>query len=112
MIDPLAALCERWRDEAATLRRRGAEAQACVLEQCAEELEAGVREAELEALTLQEAAVESGYSTDHLGRLVREGKVQNVGKPNAPRIRRCNLPRKPRTDVDDIAKRLLGAGKS
>ena len=35
-----------------------------------------------EVLTLQRAAAESGYSADHLGRLVREGKIPNAGRPN------------------------------
>jgi len=47
-----------------------------------------------ETLNLQQASQESGYSADHLGRLVREGKIPNAGRPNAPRIRRADLPRK------------------
>ena len=45
-------------------------------------------------LTLVEAEGESGYSADHLGRLVRSGAIPNAGRPNAPRIRRRDLPRK------------------
>ena len=37
---------------------------------------------------------ESGYSADHLGRLVRDGKIPNAGRPGAPRIARSHLPRK------------------
>jgi hypothetical protein len=48
-----------------------------------------------EVLTLVEAALECGYSADHLGRLVREGAIPNSGRPKAPKIRRCDLPRKP-----------------
>lgn len=47
-----------------------------------------------ELLNLQEAARESGYSADHLGRLVRDGRIRNAGRPNAPRVRRGELPRK------------------
>ena len=46
-------------------------------------------------LTLSEAAGLSGYSHEHLGRLVREGKIPNAGKPGAPRIRRADVPRQP-----------------
>ena len=45
-------------------------------------------------LTLTEAASESGYSPDHLGRLVRGGVIRNAGRTNAPKIRRADLPRK------------------
>jgi hypothetical protein len=45
-------------------------------------------------LTLRDAARESGYSVDHLARLVREGTIPNAGRPRAPRIRRKDLPRK------------------
>ena len=45
-----------------------------------------------EVLTLTEAARHSGYSSEHLGRLVRDGKTPNAGRPNAPRIRVHQLP--------------------
>lgn len=41
---------------------------------------------------LREAARRSGYSEDHLGRLVRAGKIPNAGRPGAPRIRLSDLP--------------------
>jgi hypothetical protein len=47
-----------------------------------------------EAVTLREAARDSGYSRDHLARLVRSGVIPNAGRPNAPRIRRVDLPQK------------------
>lgn len=37
----------------------------------------------LEALTFGEAASESGFSAGHLGRLVREGTIPNVGRKGA-----------------------------
>ena len=83
MVSNCELLATRWRTEAATLRRRGAPQQAEALESCADELEAGLRAHEHEALTLQEAAEESGYSRDHLGRLVREGKLSNAGAKRA-----------------------------
>ncbi|MGH7605673.1 MAG: hypothetical protein ACRENK_16975 [Gemmatimonadaceae bacterium] len=54
---------------------------------------------EARALTLAEAAEESGYSIDHLARLVRQNKIQNVGKPGSPRVRAADLPRKPAAQV-------------
>jgi hypothetical protein len=47
-----------------------------------------------ELLSLRQAAAESGYSPDHLGRLIREGKLPNAGRLHAPRIRRGHLPMK------------------
>ena len=57
-------------------------------------LEAVLRQRDETTLTLADAARESGYSTDHLGRLVRDGKIPNAGRPGAPEIARRHLPRK------------------
>jgi hypothetical protein len=46
-------------------------------------------------LSISDAAAISGYSREHLGRLVKEGKLENVGRPHAPRVRRGDLPMKP-----------------
>jgi hypothetical protein len=48
-----------------------------------------------ELLTLRAAAALSGYSEDHLGRLIRTQAIANAGRPGAPRIRRGDLPRRP-----------------
>ena len=60
-----------------------------------EELEEYARRRGEEKLTLDKAAEESGYTADHLSRLVRDGTVPNAGEPGSPRIRRADLPRKP-----------------
>ena len=83
-----------WRRKAKSLRRYGGETPATAIERCAEDLEATLRERDETTLSLVEAARESGYSRDHLGRLVRDGKIPNAGRPNAPRIARRHLPRK------------------
>ena len=46
-------------------------------------------------LMLSDAAAMSGYSADHLSRLLRDGKLPNVGRKGAPRIRLADLPRRP-----------------
>ena len=89
-------LTNRWLKDAETFRRWGDEHQASILERCVEDLEAFLRESDLEPLTLAQASRESGYTPDHLRRLIREGKLTNVGRRNAPRIRRGDLPQKPR----------------
>ena len=88
-------LAQRWREEAILLRRRAATLQAEVLESCAADLEDWVRERELEALTLDRAAEETGFSYSALEKMVRAGKVANVGRKGAPRVRRGDLPIKP-----------------
>ena len=88
-------LSNAWRCKAEELQKLGAEPQAQALKWCADELETMWRGWETEALSLQQAAQESGYSVDHLGRLVREGVIANAGEEYAPRIRRYQMPRKP-----------------
>lgn len=43
-------------------------------------------------LTLKAAAEQSGYSVEHLARLVRQGRIPNAGRLSAPRIRAADLP--------------------
>ncbi len=51
-----------------------------------------VREASLgKSLTLAQAAERTGYSAEHIGRLVRQGKLPNAGRKNAPRVRLRDL---------------------
>lgn len=90
----LEQLAGQWRTAAADLRRYGGEAPARALEQAAAELDAALAEQAIGTLTLQDAASESGYSVDHLARLIREGKLPNAGRQHAPRIRRADLPKK------------------
>ena len=88
------SLPDTWRRRAKTLRRYGAETSAVALEACAAELETALRQRDETTLTLTDAASKSGYSADHLGRLVREGKIPNAGRPGAPRIAHRHLPLK------------------
>ncbi|HEX8697056.1 MAG TPA: hypothetical protein VF746_31850 [Longimicrobium sp.] len=94
-------LPDEWRALAAQQRRLGADAQARILDFCADELAAAQVRAGDELLSLRRAAHESGYSTDHLGRLLREGKIPNSGRKAKPLIRRRDLPQKARKDKDD-----------
>lgn len=94
-LGPLYALASEWRDDAATLRCRGAPRQADALESAADELDDRLRAWRLEALTPAQAAEESGYTADHIRRLIRGERVPNAGDDTAPKIRRRDLPRKP-----------------
>lgn len=51
-----------------------------------------------ELLSLERAALESGYSKAHLRRLAGQGKLPLHGSRYRPRIRRGDLPQKPRRD--------------
>jgi hypothetical protein len=91
-------LVEQWRTDAALLRRRGAPDQADTMESLAAELEQRAREHQLEALALEQATAESGYSYSAISKMVAKGELANVGKKGAPRVRRGDLPRKVRRE--------------
>ncbi len=93
MSSPIA-LSSHWRTRAKLFRDHAEESVARVYEKCATELDEALQEQDERLLGIQEAAELSGYSTDHLGRLVREEKIQNAGRAGAPRIRIKDLPRK------------------
>jgi hypothetical protein len=92
-----AYLPAEWRQKADRLRRYSASA-ANAWDDAATELEAALAKWESELLSIRQAAVESGYSEDHLRTLVRDGALPD-SRPNGSRgemrIRRCDLPRKP-----------------
>lgn len=93
-------ILEVWRKDAATFRKYGAVAVAEVIEAMCAQLEAHIRERELEALTIDEAAQESGYSYSAIQKMVSSGELENVGRKHAPRVRRGDLPRKGRKVED------------
>lgn len=59
------------------------------------QVEEALRDRADERLTLAEALLRSGYSQDHLARLVREGRIPNSGRRGSPRIRAGDLPVRP-----------------
>ena len=96
----VAGLPADWRRQAKALRRYGGETPATAIERCADDLEATLVERDETTFSLVEAARESGYSADHLGRLVRDGMIPNAGRPGAPRIARAHLPRKAQAQAE------------
>ena len=92
----LAELIDHWqarRDELDTL---GAQVTAAAL---FDEILADIRlllqgQGE-ELLNLTQAAEVSGYTADHLGRLVRSGTIPNQARFRAPKIRRADVPIRP-----------------
>jgi hypothetical protein len=91
----LRALAGRWRTEAETLERYGDDRGATVARLHADELEQAAADLADEALTLTEAADESGYSERRLREMLSDGTLPQAGRKGAPRIRRGDLPRKP-----------------
>ena len=72
------------------------ERAAAIWERAAEMIEQSLRRSGLELLTLQQAAAESGYSRDHLRRLIDEGTIPNASAADGSKaILRMHLPRKP-----------------
>jgi hypothetical protein len=102
----------KWRRQSDWMKRRRALVDgASLCDEILRDFESSFAVHANEALNLQEAAEESGFSSDHLGRLVRDGKIPNAGRPNAPRIRRADLPRKPASGLRPArsSPKLLGA---
>jgi hypothetical protein len=116
-MNPLLALAEKWRSEAELFRRYGNEQGAAACELHADELEEKWGEWQDEPLTVAEAAVESGYSEDHLRQLIREGRIPDnraSGSQGAISVRRGDLPKKPGqrqpvAAVEAMAAKLLDA---
>lgn len=61
-----------------------------------------VANSEAEILTVAKAAERCGYSADHIGRLIREGKLSNAGRKHAPRVFARDLPAHPRQRIAEL----------
>jgi hypothetical protein len=101
------------RKDAGMMRQYGIDGPAAILEACAARFEARLREWELQALTLEEAAEESGFSYSALQKKLSTGELENAGVKGSPRVRRGDLPRKggqvarEAPEATDIADRIL-----
>ena len=107
----LEHLVQQWRHDATLLRQYKNLQQAEWLEDRASEVEAALIEQDTELVTLTEAAGISGFSADHLGRQVRRGILKNYGRPNAPKVRRADLPRKLTLSGARATTHLVGASR-
>lgn len=96
-MDSLERTLAEIRSKAAELRNNfGDEERARAIEWAASLVERALQEQGDECLTLAEASARSGYSQDHLARLIREGRLPNAGRSHAPRIRAADLPKRSR----------------
>lgn len=101
VLVPLSQLPQEFRDNAATVRMLGgSEDTAHVWDLAARMVEERMADSLLEPLTLEAAALESGYTRSHLNRMLRDGKFPNSGTDGEPLILRMHLPRKPGFGVD------------
>lgn len=103
------------RERVALLRAHGAIEAAATCEHIVSEFDQAFRTWSLAELTVTEASIESGYSAERLRELVREGRLPDQRPPGSGReirIRRADLPRRPRAAtpaaaVEALATRVL-----
>ena len=101
-----------WREEGRRARERYSDERiARLCETHAAELEEAIREADGQALTLAEAAAESGYAQRTLREMIANGSLPQAGRKGTPRIRRRDLPRKAKAgqgrDVQADVRRIM-----
>ena len=116
--DPVRETLAEIRAKAEELRQTfGDEARARALEWAAGRLELALAQAQAEPLTLAEASTRSGYSEQHLARLVRSGRIPDQRPPGSKGriyLKASDLPTRPQkthtqsADVHELASRLLG----
>ncbi|HXC25779.1 MAG TPA: hypothetical protein VNU46_07680 [Gemmatimonadaceae bacterium] len=85
-------LRDRWALRREVLSECGDEKTAKMIEKFLADLDVLAHSEDETILTLAQAVAFSGYSVDHLGFLVRQGKIPNVGRKGIPRIRLGDLP--------------------
>jgi hypothetical protein len=106
MSNPELEILERWiarRDELERLHASVDGAKLC--EDVVNDLEKLIVAREEATVTLTEAAEITGYSTDHLARLVKNGRIRNAGRKYRPLLMLRDLPVRPRLIADTAAGR-------
>jgi len=92
-LQGVTALLERWREEAERLTvRYSASTLAALTTTHISELESAFNVDMNETMGLREAATYGGYTADHLGRMISNGTLLNVGRKHAPKVRRGDVP--------------------
>jgi len=110
-LTAIASLILEWEQDLEVLARHKA-AQADWLEARITQLKETLTKDGDQLLTLRDAAKLTGYSVDHIGRLVRNGEVPNAGRPRSPRVRKGDLPLKagylpPRSTGTNVDRRQI-----
>jgi hypothetical protein len=99
----ITELTTAWREQAKELERYQAHAQAATLQLCAAQLDETARRIDDGVLSLADASRRSGYSADHLSKLVATNRIPNAGRKGKPLIRVRDLPKKASPLVRDAA---------
>jgi hypothetical protein len=95
--ESIGSAIERWRAREAEWSRLRVQVDGAALAgEIVTDLERIAESDAADELTLTAASTLSGYSTDHLSRLIRDGSLPNAGRKGAPRIRRADLPMRPK----------------
>lgn len=87
-----------WRERAAVMEPY-APGVAHALRDCAGDLERALSATE-DTVSPAEAAALSGYTADAIGRMIRDGRLENLGSKRRPKVRVADLPRKPGRPFD------------
>src|SRR5688572_23117786 len=88
-------IIDRWTARRDELRRLNASVDGAALcDELLADLKSVAADPAQKPVTVRQAAQLSGYSEDHIGRLVRDGKLQNVGRKHAPRVLPSELPKR------------------
>ncbi len=87
---------------------------ASALPEIARRIEDQARAYALQSLSVSQASEETGFTQDHLYRLIKTGQIEDVGTGSSRRIRRADLPRKapnsgaPREAEDEVDEFIRG----
>lgn len=99
-MQTLRDVIDQWATRRDEMRRLNASVDAATIcEDFLRDLEQMLRASGETKLSLGDAAKVSGYSADHIGRLVRSGKLRNVGRKGAPRVLVGDLPCRPSSSL-------------
>lgn len=89
-------LITRWTARRAELAKLHALVEGSLLvDEILSDLEQLAASSDEEGLTLSQASGRCGYTADSLSRLIRQGKLTNIGRRGAPRVRASELPKRP-----------------
>jgi hypothetical protein len=84
----------KWQGAANNFRTYGAAEYAAMMDQVLADFEHALRDDGEVFLNLTQAARVTGYTPNHLGRLIADKQLKNYGRAGAPRVRLAELPKK------------------